>query len=574
MFLVVLLEVYMSKNKDNRILDKRRILLICNYTNSSVKKSQRKIAHLTETSQPTVFKIQRVYKNLTSEQRNALSLMGETEIQQLFYPEVFTTIKVQPNTINLQNKFQPDFADLASKMIETKMDKRQVWLNYCKFAEEQGADVFSLAYFYRRLEEELEKIKTVDDYYMIQDFAYGEQMQADFTGDRYTLKTYNGNVECWILVITLPASYYCYAEFVMAQSTEESCRVIGNAIRYFGNRTPPVLVSDNAKCFVNSHTGSQYCLNRSFENYIAELGICFMPTPVRHPQAKSAVEYSVRLVQNCIKNNGICFSDKTNTVSGHSQILQDKVNLYINKVPFRKSVTETREFLFRTYEQDKLRPVYRIPEFQKEFKTLVVSRSYHVQVMEHQYSVPYQYIRKAVQIYLLNDFVVIKHEQREIARHTRTDGPGITTLHDHMPMDHQQIKENSEILRSEDEILAHCAALNEDLYTFCLAKITLAKKNAQTYLSNAKTCCRAVIKFYEKEQYKKLAGQACREILNLPSDSWVLKDIRKLYMEKVKILRCEDNKNVEVLSKITRNTTFLKHNETPEIADIEYVKHY
>lgn len=95
--------------------------------------------------------------------------------------------------------------------------------------------------------------------------------------------TYNGQIKCWIMVITWPTSYYAYAEFVTGQTTAESCRVISNSIRYWGNRIPLVAVTDNAKAFVITHKGSHVELNAAFTDFMSRLSICVDAAPVQKP---------------------------------------------------------------------------------------------------------------------------------------------------------------------------------------------------------------------------------------------------------------------------------------------------
>lgn len=560
----------MSKKhqRDNRVLDVNKLRLIC--TLLKVKKnSQRKIAEQAGSSQPTVHKIYKALRNLSIEQRNNLESISNSELLVLLYPELGNTQPAQQNGVVKNNKYVPNFDNLAAEMVEKRISKQEVYEEYIKKVKELNVEPFTLSYVYRKLEESLKKINDENpDYYFIQNFNYGEQMQADFTGDKYKLKTHNGEVECWILVLTFPASYYCYAGFVTAQSTMESCRVISDAIRYFGNRVPQIIVSDNAKCFVTSHQGSQYVLNRSFENFIADLGICFLPTPVRKPQDKSSVEYSVRLIQNCLKKNHISF-DTADTIAGHSACLQRIVERFINQAPFRKDVIKTREFLFNNYERSCLKQISFIPEYMHECKTLIVPRSYHITVEEHRYSVPYQYIKKLVDVFLLDDHVLIKYQGKVIAKHLRNDSKGTTTVLDHMPKEHQEITKANEILKTPTEILEHASMLGEEVYGFCRARLDLVATHPQTYLSNALTSCRAVIRFYETEEYKELVLEAFKMVLQLPTDQWRVSEIKKIYLSLVKQYK-KDLKNSEGTSLTTVNRTtssnsYLRNTNTTEV---------
>ena len=238
----------MSKS-DNRTLTPQQVKQIVSLTINAAAGSQRRISESVGVSRQSVSRIQKKLNELSAEQREKIIFLSDYEIYEMIYPDAGNEVTAS-DCVNSRNRYLPDFKMLADRMVEARLTKQHVFEKYLEIVKEKNVEALSMGYFYRRLERELRGI-TPDDYYLLQEFKYGEQLQADFTGDKYQLNTYRGMVSCWIFVLCFPASYYCYAGFVTSQSTEESCRVIGNAVRYFGNRVPRILVSDNAKAFVN-----------------------------------------------------------------------------------------------------------------------------------------------------------------------------------------------------------------------------------------------------------------------------------------------------------------------------------
>lgn len=540
----------MSKS-DNRTLTPQQVKQIVSLTINAAAGSQRRISESVGVSRQSVSRIQKKLNELSAEQREKIIFLSDYEIYEMIYPDAGNEVTAS-DCVNSRNRYLPDFKMLADRMVEARLTKQHVFEKYLEIVKEKNVEALSMGYFYRRLERELRGI-TPDDYYLLQEFKYGEQLQADFTGDKYQLNTYRGMVSCWIFVLCFPASYYCYAGFVTSQSTEESCRVIGNAVRYFGNRVPRILVSDNAKAFVNYHKGGSYIVNESFENYLTELGICFIPTPVRAPQAKSSAEHSVNMVQRMLKNRNIRFNGTQNTIEGHSVTLQKYIETYINQAPFRRDTQKTRKYLFDTYERNKLRMVTSIPEYITKVKSVVVPRSYHIKLNNHSYSVPYVYIRKYVDVYLLNDYVIIKHEGRIIARHIRAEesdsGSRITTLMEHMPPEHKSIKVSESYLISPDDILHYASGLDEKIYRFCEKRLDYAKRNTELYIHNAISCCKSVINFYEKNLHKNLISEACEEVLRQQPGKWCIREIKNLYYDKLNNEK-ETEKNQKTSSRI------------------------
>ena len=135
----------------------------------------------------------------------------------------------------------------------------------------------------------------------------------------------------------------------------------------------------------------------------------------------------------------------------------------------------------------------------------------------------YVYIRKYVDVYLLNDYVIIKHEGRIIARHIRAEesdsGSRITTLMEHMPPEHKSIKVSESYLISPDDIL------------------------------HSISCCKSVINFYEKNLHKNLISEACEEVLRQQPGKWCIREIKNLYYDKLNNEK-ETEKNQKTSSRI------------------------
>ena len=75
----------------------------------------------------------------------------------------------------------------------------------------------------------------------------------------------------------------------MQQSTAETCRVIGEAVKYLGNLAPDLLYCDNAAAMVTSrHKGTSIVFNKNFLHFMTGLGVAVDAAPPRCPQHKSS----------------------------------------------------------------------------------------------------------------------------------------------------------------------------------------------------------------------------------------------------------------------------------------------
>ena len=444
------------------------------------------------------------------------------------------------------NKYIPNFAFVTSSLIiEKRMSVIEAYRWYQEQCEQRNAQQLSQAYFYKIVNEELEKIHAkTPECYMMRDHPYGEEIQVDFTGDTYMVQTFNGKIKCWIMVLSFPASYYTYGGFVTSQSTAETCRVIGDAVKYFGNIFPDLLYCDNASAMITSHKGTSIVFNKNFKYFMTGLGIAVNAAPPRCPQHKSCVEESVKLVEIRVGKNEQFINGLTDvkTISDHSIVLQNYIECEINKKEFKKDVLKTREFLFNTYEKPKLKHIHHIPEYIDDIRYMCVPASYHLSINEHWYSVPYQYIKSYVDVFVTNDLITIKYKGAVIAEHCRCDGidqlrgTNRTTQLEHMPQEHKKSVTRSKRFDSEESILECAKALDEGLYFFCQNRLRFAQTNEAKYMANAKSSCGAVIDFYNAEINKSLVSEACRFVISsIEARYWNKQSVVERYRQLLQI---------------------------------------
>ncbi len=512
--------------------------------------SNRAIAKQVKISATTVDRLCRKLKSLNIKSFAEIASLSPSELIEKFY-STSTTPKV---TKLSENKLIPNFNELATRMIEFKSDSiKSMYKEYLEEASKAGKDALSLTYFSARVKQEKDSIEANEpEFYFSQNYPYGLYAELDFTGDQYELFTYNGRARCWIMVVCFPASYYMQAQFVTAQSTAESCRVLGEVFRRIGNRYPSIIKVDNAKCWSTKHQyGKEAVINRNFENYLQEMGICAEAAPPYTPQRKSCAEHSVNRVQQLMKIIKSTFSKNQRTIAEHNKFLMQKVDEVINQGTFRRSQTITREYLFKTHEYPALTVARKIPYYMGEPLSVVVPGSYMVTVNNHEYSVPYLYIGKRVEIYTVNDYVLIKHEGKEIACHLRKDGIGQSVKNEHRPQEHQEIVRRNSLYKTTDDVLRISSGLDEGLYQFCKNRITRDKNKGEQEKITI-LACRAVINAYKKSISKQLFSEACVSLLQQPPEKWNFYELNKVFAEVLK--EYSNKKSVEHQLEIFRTS--------------------
>ncbi len=516
----------MKKNDDKRLLSEQKIKNIATRL-LGVNPNVRIIAKMNRVTTKTVRAIQGKLQKLGDITALKINQMSPNETIKAFYPGLD-----EPRTrSDSENKLLPDFVKIAEAHFETKKKLADFYKEYQKEAVASGKGQLSRAYYFRRLSAEIElKKKEHPDCYLAQDFDYGYVLQLDFTGDKYKVLTDNGLLECEILVMAWPTSYYTFAQFVTREGTVECIRALTTAFRAWGGKIPNVIFVDNAKCFVYRHDGAEAVYIKQFEDYLREVGICLDAAPIRHPQAKSAAEHCVNCVQTAMKSIKKDFRENLRTLEEHNRFLQAKIDDLVNRAPFRGDDKKTREYLFRTYELPCCNNAMALPMPALDQITRTVPSSYHVTYEQHEYSVPFTYIGTRVDIYIGQSEIVIKSQGDEIARHLRTDGEGRTTVTEHMPKDHQDIVRNAKMYETTDDVLKVCKFFPGGVRAFCAKRIARDEGSAQSN-KNTIRACRAVINGYKDCADKPLYDQACRQVITLPSTDWTSYKVKEVYKE-------------------------------------------
>lgn len=126
----------------------------------------------------------------------------------------------------------------------------------------------------------------------------------------------------------------------------------------------------------------------------------------------------------------------------------------------------------------------------KRKRAATVQFNYHISVDGMLYSVPYEYIKKKVDVKVTDTTIEIFYNHNRIASHRRLKGrPGqYSTITEHMPEDHQKYLEwNGDLFRKWAE------RIGINTYTVVNAILTSKRVEQQTYRS-----CMGLLKLAEK----------------------------------------------------------------------------
>ena len=227
-----------------------------------------------------------------------------------------------------------------------------------------------------------------------------------------------------------------------------------------------------------------------------------------------------------------------------SQNEYDESRLELERRVIEESVPEKQE------EKPLLSPLPATRFELSDWKAATVQFNYHISVDGMLYSVPYEYIKKKVDIRVTDTTIEIFYNHNRIASHRRLKGrPGqYSTITEHMPADHQKYLEwNGDRFRKWAE------RIGINTYTAVNAILTSKSVEQQTYRS-----CMGLLKLAEKYS-DALLEAACKKALSYTA-SPSYKSIKNLLVTGSEKLASEaiDTKTTHKAHGITRGADYYR----------------
>jgi transposase len=390
----------------------------------------------------------------------------------------------------------PDYAYVHREMSKDGVTLQLLWYEYfdqCRDANELPYQLTQFKKYYRDY-----VIKTKATMHICH--KPGEIMEVDWAGQTINIiNTDNGEpFEVFVFVAALPYSGYAYTEAFPDQKQDSWIAGHVNAYAFFGGVTR-ILVPDNLKTGVLKNVRAELILNKAYQEMAEHYGTAVIPARVRKPKDKPTVEGAVGNISSFILaalRNQTFFS--VPELNAH---IKEKLSVF-NKKPFQKK-DGSRATLFAE-EKPFLRPLPRSRFESPTWKMATVQYNYHVSVDGQFYSVPYEYIKRKVDVRLTSHTVEVFFENTRICSHVRLHGRSgqYNTTEDHMPPNHRQYaKWNGERFRqwaSKVGPQTTCAVnallgshkVEQQGYRSCMALLKLSDKYSPSRLEAA--CAKAL----------------------------------------------------------------------------------
>lgn len=392
-------------------------------------------------------------------------------------------------------KVMPDYNIVHQELKQSKRDKTKVTLMFLweAYKEQYGIDAYEYTQFrvyYRRYKQKLNPS-------MRQVHIAGEKLFVDYSG--VTISIYNqksGEIEtAQVFVAVLGASGYTFVHVTPSQKQEDF--ILSHVLTYeFFGGTPEVVVPDNLKsAIIFNDKKHGLVVNESYAALARHFSMRVEPARPRKPKDKPLAEQGVQAIQRYILAH--FRHQKIFSVNEANDKVSEILDKYNNKV--MKHIGKSRTELFAELDKPELRPLPNNRYIYEQFKIARVNIDYHISLEKCNYSVPFKYLKYAVEVRYSTQHVRIYFKNEIIATHPRLRTLGETsTLHEHMPLTHQYINEkmNPERLRSWGKSIGEygsvfvensfeAVAHKANAYRQIVAVLSLAKRYGNTELELA-----------------------------------------------------------------------------------------
>jgi len=346
--------------------------------------------------------------------------MDEEKCYELLFPE-----KRLPNTH--KERPLPDVKYIHKEIAKKGVTFELLWMEY----KQLNQDGYGLSQFKEYYYQFKNKINPT----MRQTYIPGHQMFVDYSGltvpyhDSLTGEVFKSQ----IFVSVLGHSGCVFVHATPSQKQEYFIKSHILAFEFYEG-VAKVMVPDNLKSAIISHTKKGIIVNESYAELCRHYGCAIEPARPKKPQDKGIVEQAVQGIQRWIL---AVFRHRTFfSVDEINQAISPLIDQYNHRVI--KFIGKSRYELFEQEEKQYLQPLPVNRHIYKEIKIATVDISYHIQLLKCFYSVPYRYLKEKVEAKYSTTLVEIYHKSKLIATHPRLHRINDrSTLDEHMPKNHQ-----------------------------------------------------------------------------------------------------------------------------------------
>jgi len=394
----------------------------------------------------------------------------------------------------------PDFEYIHREMSRPGVTLQLLWFEYCDKCRDTGEIPYQLTQFKKYYRDYALKTKAT----MHINRKPGEIMEVDWAGQTAAVADTDtgANIEAYIFVAALPYSGYSFVEAFLAQDQEAWTAGHIDAYNFFGGVTR-ILVPDNLKTGVIKHGKTEIILNRAYQEMAEHYGTAVIPARIKTPRDKSTVEGTVGITSTWIL--AAIRNQRFFSIGDLNAEIRERLHVFNHK-PFQRK-DGSRASLFAE-ERMSLLPLPKTPYELATWKIATVQFNYHISVDEMFYSVPFEYIKRKVDVRLTRFTIEVFFDGSRICSHARLYGKRgkYSTTEAHMPPNHQQY-----ILWDGDRFRAWAAKIGKNVTTVTASILSTYKVEQQGYRA-----CMAPLKLADQYTPERLDAACAKALFYTP----------------------------------------------------------
>jgi hypothetical protein len=272
-----------------------------------------------------------------------------------------------------------------------------------------------------------------------------------------------------------------------------------------------ILVPDNTKTAVIHNGWYTQELNTVYHEMAEHYNTAIIPARIKAPKDKPNAEGSVGIISTWI--TAALRNEQFFSLAELNKAIRVKLREFVHR-PFQKKEGSRYEIFMRE-ELPLLAKLPTTPYELAEWKSATVQFNYHISIGGMLYSVPYEFIKRKVDVRVTDTVIEIFYNHNRIASHRRLYGRKgqYSTVTEHMPADHQAYLEwNGDRFRKWAERIGTntCKAVNAILasqrveqqsYRSCMGLLKLAEKYSNAMLEAA---CKKALSYTASPSYKSI----------------------------------------------------------------------
>lgn len=419
--------------------------------------------------------------------------------------------QLSPAAPSVSSKRMPDYNYIRKELLKNGVTKKLLWTEYMEECRQSGEEPLMYSQFCYYIQQDESKRRAT----MHINRKPAEQVEVDWAGDPAKLTDPDTGelVNAYIFVGVMTYSQYTYAEAFANEKQQSWITAHVHMYEYFGG-VAKILVPDNCKtAVIHNKDWKDQRINAVYHEMAEHYGTAIIPARVRAPKDKPVAEGSVGNISTWI--TAALRNEQFFTIAELNRAIRERLEEF-NRRPFQKK-EGSRYILFRDEELPLLTPLPTARYELAEWKQATVQFNYHISVAGMQYSIPYEYIGKKVDVRVTGSVIEIFYNQNRIASHKRLYGRKgqYSTVTEHMPKDHQEYLEwNGSRFRKWAERIGIntykvidgillSKRVEQQSYRACMGLLKLAEKYSPAQLE---AVCQTALSYTGTPSYKSISN--------------------------------------------------------------------